>query len=131
MVAHQYCSQGHGEKSKDVTEPTARIAPLVALALRKHTRYWHRHVEIGGSLGAASWTWIVTRSLGPTGTIFLLALDVRRRHRYAMSVIQAQLSRVFRTGHTVSVLDGIAVVAAILSLLTLTLLVPAGLHLPW
>jgi hypothetical protein len=48
-----------------------------------------------------------------------------------MASLQAQFFRVLSSRPHVGVPDLIAIVAAILSLLTLTLLLPAGIHLPW
>ena len=47
-----------------------------------------------------------------------------------MATIQAQLTRVLKV-RRLGVPDAIAIVAAILSLLTMTLFLPAGLHIPW
>ncbi|HEV3311502.1 MAG TPA: hypothetical protein VG815_13400 [Chloroflexota bacterium] len=47
-----------------------------------------------------------------------------------MATIAEQLSHAIRVHH-VGVPDAIAVLAAILSLLTLTLFLPAGIHVPW
>jgi hypothetical protein len=48
-----------------------------------------------------------------------------------MATLQAQFTRVLSSRPRVGIADLIAIVAAILSLLTLTLLLPAGIHLPW
>jgi hypothetical protein len=48
-----------------------------------------------------------------------------------MAILQAHLNRMLATRRRVGLPDIIAVVAALLSLLTLTLLLPAGFHLPW
>ena len=47
-----------------------------------------------------------------------------------MATIQAHIARAREAGMRISLGEAIAVLAAILSLLTLTVLVPGGLHLP-
>ena len=47
-----------------------------------------------------------------------------------MAIIQAQIARVVQVRGRISLVDSIAIIAAILSLLTMTVLLPGGLHLP-